>query len=316
MLELLSSGYKISSEILMKEFDNQVSKRTLQRDIQQLSEILPLEMANINNRSQEWFLPNYYKRMLVPVIQKNELLSFHYLKSYLKGFKGTSIEKDLDKIGEKLETLVPGDVLLFTDTESKELIYDQNKGYFDYSNFDDIIIKLIDAITTKNWIKISYNPIDSDEEKTHTIFPHKIYSYNGSMYLLATVYHYKKPISFLIHFIKDIQDSDKRKRDKPDFSMDEFSISRFGVYSGEPEHVVLNVGKDIKRHFMGHLWHESQKFVENDDGSLVLEMDVPIVPDFVAWVLSWGNELKVIEPDILKEKVVASCKLTVGLYGN
>ena len=36
---------------------------------------------------------------------------------------------------------------------------------------------------------------------------------------------------------------------------------------------------------------------------MILEMRVPLVPDFIAWVMSWGEVITVLKPDELKKKI-------------
>lgn len=314
ILELLSSGKAVSAAVLRKEFGDSVTVRTLQRDLQDIADILPLDNRIVQGRQQEWVLPRYYRGMIHPVIHRNEMLAFHFLKSFIKTLKTSTIAKDLESLEKKLEQLVPGDVILPSSCIDEDLIYDQNKGYFDYTRYDDILNQVIKAIEEKIWVDIDYYPVDADECRTHTVFPHRIYTYRGSLYLLATVYRYKKPVSFLIHYITAIKESIKKTKPKPDFSPEDFTVSRFGVFSGEPETVILQINPDIRRHFIGRMWHESQTLTENKDGSLTLTLKVPIVPDFISWILSWGIGMKVLEPEGLVEKIREIGKELCELY--
>ncbi|BFN38321.1 helix-turn-helix transcriptional regulator [Fidelibacter multiformis] len=314
ILELLSSGKAVSAAVLKKEFGDSVTVRTLQRDLQDIADILPLDNRTVRGREQEFVLPRYYRGMILPVIHQNEMLAFHYLKSFIKTLKTSAIAKDIEALEKKLETLVPGDVILPSTCTDEELVYDQNKGYFDYSDYDHILNRVIQAIGDKAWIDMDYFPVDADKSRTLTIFPHRIYTYRGSLYMLATVYHYEKPVSFLVHYIKAISKSEKKTGTRPSFSPEDFTVSRFGVFSGEPEHVKINISKDIRRHFIGRIWHESQTLTENHDGSLTLTLDVPIVPDFISWILSWGVGMKVLEPEGLVKKMREIGKELCKLY--
>jgi predicted DNA-binding transcriptional regulator YafY len=51
------------------------------------------------------------------------------------------------------------------------------------------------------------------------------------------------------------------------------------------------------------IWHESQKAKKNGDGSLELSFRVAGLDEIKRWVLSFGPEAVVLEPEKLKEMV-------------
>ena len=52
------------------------------------------------------------------------------------------------------------------------------------------------------------------------------------------------------------------------------------------------------------LWHPTQEMIENEDGTLDLNMRVAIVPELVRWVLSWGDDCQVLAPTALDDMVL------------
>ncbi len=53
-------------------------------------------------------------------------------------------------------------------------------------------------------------------------------------------------------------------------------------------------------------WHPSQRLDHCEDGSVVLQMRLPSLLEFVPWVRSWGPDALVIEPDELRDQVAES----------
>lgn len=311
ILELLSSGRNVSVKLLDREFEGTVSLRTLQRDLQEISAILPVEIHTLKGRGIEYSLPRLYKDLLKRSIQQNELLALHTLKGYLRSLKGTRLDKDLHNLEEKLETMVPGEILLdLNDIQ----IYDQNRGYFDYLDYDDLITNLINFMTQKKWVSITYKPIDAERATLLKFFPQRLYTYNGSLYLLGVTFNYKDPISLLVQFIESAEIIDETVGESPEFSINSLRLNRFAVYNGEIEKIVFKVSPKIKRHFWRRHWHESQKITEAEDGSLIFEMTVPVAPDFISWILSWGQNIRVIEPEHLQKTIAEEAAKIVDLY--
>ncbi|HDR03774.1 MAG TPA: hypothetical protein ENN84_00825, partial [Candidatus Marinimicrobia bacterium] len=175
ILEYLSSGKAVSVKLLMREFSG-VSQRTLQRDMQDIAEALPLEESYIRGREKAWRLPSLYRGMILPMIQQNELLAFHFLKSFIKNLRTGRIAEDIQALEKKLESLAPGDVLLPMETLDEPLIFNQNPGIYDYSDFDAVLERIIEAIGKKLWLELSYFPVEAEQSKVYQVFPHRIYT--------------------------------------------------------------------------------------------------------------------------------------------
>jgi len=51
-------------------------------------------------------------------------------------------------------------------------------------------------------------------------------------------------------------------------------------------------------------WHHSQKLTQLEDGGLILEMDVQGLDEVKRWVMQYGGEVEVVEPEFLKCDVI------------
>lgn len=49
-------------------------------------------------------------------------------------------------------------------------------------------------------------------------------------------------------------------------------------------------------------WAKEQRIIENKDGSIILEIKTSGLNDVKRWVLSYGADAKVIEPEKLKKR--------------
>lgn len=65
--------------------------------------------------------------------------------------------------------------------------------------------------------------------------------------------------------------------------------------------------------------YESKKadfLVEEKDGSLLFEKNTTMTPEILKWVLSFGSDVLVLEPETLREQVVQEAKKMVERYGD
>jgi len=94
--------------------------------------------------------------------------------------------------------------------------------------------------------------------------------------------------------------------DKPlNFSIEDFLKDSFNIIrGGETYHVVLKFSPYQARWIRERQWHRSQKLTELDDGGLMLEMDVQGLDEVKRWVMQYGGEAEVAEPEVLRKDVL------------
>ncbi|MCX7879455.1 MAG: WYL domain-containing protein [Ignavibacteria bacterium] len=277
-----------------------VSIRTIQRDLRLLQKIDPSIIGKVKGKEIYWMIPSetrYPKQIFR--FETNELLALHFLKAHLKTFKGTKIEKDAEKLFKKIEKLAPEDVVL-----DETIYWDQNVGYYDYSQHNELIENVIQATAKKNWYQISYTAAKTGTTKDIIVRFETIFSYLGLLYVVAYVPKHKAHVSLAIHNISEIKELKDYVNVAPPFSFREWANYRFGVFSGELHDVKLLIKNEFKHFFLNRTWHVSQVEKLDKDGNLILEMRVPIGVDLINWISSWSDAIIVLEPQELIKKII------------
>ncbi|OGV19317.1 MAG: hypothetical protein A2475_02555 [Ignavibacteria bacterium RIFOXYC2_FULL_35_21] len=280
-----------------KEFGD-VSKRSVQRDLQVLKDSDYIQSEN-KGRNSFWRLNRGKKITLPTQIKTSELLSFYILKAYLKTFKGTAIEEDINNLTKKLETLAPGDAIL------EETIYwDQNPGYYNYRDKNQLISKLLHFIHEKTWVKMEYEKMwEEGTVRSYDILPESLFTYGGTIYLIGYLPKHKAFLNFAVQNIINLEESSYQSRKYPEFDYEKFRNARFAVMDGELSDVVLKIKKDFVIYFENRTWHPSQKATTDKSGNMILRLKVPIQPDFISWILRWTEAITVISPESLKQRL-------------
>ena len=67
--------------------------------------------------------------------------------------------------------------------------------------------------------------------------------------------------------------------------------------------VKLHFKPNLSKTIMSTTWHPSQIIELQDDGSLIATFKVRKMSSFQSWVLSWGDEVEVLEPKAFREKL-------------
>ncbi len=312
MLKKFQTGHKYTTaevhEMICKEFGEH-SLRTVQRDMLLIKKSEPAMSYSKTGKEYLWYIPREIRNTNALMrIDHNELLSFHILKAHLKTFTGTIIEEDVKKLAKKIEQFAPNDIYAID-----SLFWDQNIGHYDYSQHDDIIRKVVDVISNKQWVNIDYNTSSKGVINQILVLLRCLFTYNGSVYAVAYVPKHDTHIALTLQNIKNIEVI-KHKQKAPDFEFKEWTKNRFGVFYGNIRRVVLKVQPEFKHYFVNRKWHQSQILTEEEDGSLTIEFKVPIGADFVSWILSWGDAIKVEKPIELIEVIKDSLNDTLKQY--
>jgi len=316
ILQILSLGQKLSTSSLLDKFENKISRRTLQRDFIALSEAgIPIYSEKLQGNENIWYLDTRFKNFIPIPIGINEYLAAHTLKENLKIFRNTALEEDITSLFSKIEQIVPSNVFLDSRKGLAESYFEQySAGLFDYRPYNEIIESIIKAIIERKICKVSYFKPSSDSIKSYNIEPVKIVNYNGGLYTIAFIQRHHSYIMLAVQRIQSITISEKSQGQNHTFNEDEFWQGKFGLFPGEQKEVKLQFSKSIKHHLEGRQWHASQSFTHEDDGSLILTMNVGLSPELITWISGWQEEVKVLIPLKLRKLIIDHLEKTIKLY--
>ena len=313
MLKKLQNGDKLTAidfkDMIHDEF-GPVSLRTVQRDLKVLEECETAVDVLPEGKSLRYYIPRTMRRGVAMRIESNDLLSFHILKAHLKTFKGTMIEEHTKHLSDQLDEYFPYNIF-----EKESLYWNKNIGQFDYTDYYKTIRQVIHNASKGEWVEIIYSALDNpDQPIILKGILDSIFTYYGYLYVAAYVTKHKKYIALAIHRIDKIQRIDKQNVKVPKFNFTEFASSRFGVFEAEPTKVMLRIKKKYAHYFENRFWHNSQRFTRDIHNNLLISMNVPIAPDFISWVFSWGDIITVLKPNSLRAEILHKADDLISSY--
>ncbi len=316
ILQILSSGRKITTKELRHRFDDAVSLRTLQRDLLALSEAgIPLITEKTKANENSWSLISRFRSFIPLPLETNEYIAAHILKANLKVFQKTPFEKEIQSLINKIDQIVPENVFLETDSgKADDLFENYSVGLFDYSPHGETINNLIFAIVHRTKCLVTYYNPNEQKDKTFHIEPEKMVHYNGGLYVIVYVRHYKSFIMLAIQRIRKLELLDESfPKDHP-FNEKEYWQGKFGLFPGEQVEVKLQFDKNIRHHIEGRTWHSSQTVDIDKKGNLILTMKVGITPELISWIFGWHKYVKVLKPQELVDEIKRNVEEIEQLY--
>jgi predicted DNA-binding transcriptional regulator YafY len=108
--------------------------------------------------------------------------------------------------------------------------------------------------------------------------------------------------------------TDERFIPPDDFDLDEYMQDAFGVIRTDPEKVVIRFDPSLERYLKENIWHPSQTFKKDKDGSVLMTMEVGGLREVMSWVMGFGREAEVLEPEHLRRAVAEELAATGERY--
>ncbi|MCK5202567.1 MAG: WYL domain-containing protein, partial [Desulfobacterales bacterium] len=146
--------------------------------------------------------------------------------------------------------------------------------------------------------------------KTFYIKPLKIFSHKDSVYVHAHLARPPgKPYSepeynplLAIHRIKKVELSDRRYEFPKNYDFEKTFKQNFGVIKEDAFKVEVEFTGWAARYVAERIWSPDQK-IQKKNGNTKLTFSASSEPELVSWVLSFGDEAKLIQPPWVKEKL-------------
>jgi len=308
LIKRMENGYKLTTDDVNRFYNHVLNSvvdlRSSQRDFKDVQDFDP-RVRVIKTKGRKYiYIPKHSKKIVPePPIIRSEVLSIYVLKAHLNAFKKTDLEDDVKELIGKINESNPEDIY---STES--LFWDQNFGKYDYGMHSATINSVIEHIVNKNHVKIDYDKTTGQTQNTFKCVFRQFFEYNGSLYVAAYVPFHKNHVALKIECINKIRKVNPEDDEEiPPFDFNEFTKFRFGVFYGKIQPVVIRINKSVKHYFENRSYHETQE-VFDDNGDLVIKMEVPLSPELESWLMGWIDQIEIIQPDRLRNSVISRLK--------
>jgi len=287
--------------------------RTLWRDLAALQEAgFPLYSEKDGQKSRWGFIEGYKFHLPIP-FTVTELMSLYFCRDTLRIFKDTVFYESLDELFGKVRSTLPKESLSYL-RRIEQTFHIGFKPFKDYSQFKEIITQINDAVLDLRVIEMRYYSMSSKRETTRKVDPYKVWFFNGTLYLIGWCHVHSEIRMFVLDRIRLLHVTDGRFIPPDDFDLESYLKDSFGVIRTDPERVVIRFDPSLERFLKENIWHPSQQFSKDKDGSLLLTMEVGGLVEVMSWVLGFGRQAEVLEPEHLRKAVAGEAEAVAGRY--
>jgi predicted DNA-binding transcriptional regulator YafY len=294
--------------------DLDIHPRTVYRDLVALQVAgFPIYTEREDGKNL-WSLLDTVKYHIPVPFSLTELMALYFSTDMLKAFKGTAFHDSLEALSQKIKTTLPPESMKYLKNVEKTLQVGI-KPYKDYAKFREILRQVNDAATGRRTIEIVYYTMSRKKETKRKVDPYRLWFFNGTFYLIGHCHMRNDVRIFSLDRIKMLHQT-KKTFDMPEnFSFEDFVNPSFGVFQGPPTKVKIWFSPEVAGYVKESTWHESQKIIDQKDGSIIFEAEVAGTEEVKFWVMSWGSKAEVIEPESLREQIRTEVEAIISIYG-
>ena len=276
--------------------------RTVYRDLEALQVAGFPVYTERKNQKNYWALVDSAKHQIPIPFNITELMALYFSSDMLKMLKNTLFYDSLASLFQKIKATLPPEYMTYLRHVESSLKVDL-KPTKDYSRFGEIIDQINEAILHRRQVRISYFVMSRRKTSQRVVDPYKLWFFDGTFYLLGFC-HLRKDIRlFAVDRIQKMVLTDRTFESPPDFDLENLLRNSFGSFLGKTVSVVVHFSPKVAGYVAEKIWHESQVVEEQKDGSLIFKVEVAGTEEIKFWILRWGKEARVLEPDSLREDI-------------
>lgn len=148
------------------------------------------------------------------------------------------------------------------------------------------------------------------------IDPYQIFFKRRALYLDACVVHERQVNMFRVNRIKRVSFLGVRVATPlVPYNFRERHRHSFSVFVGNPpQRVRIRFRPAVRQYITETRWHTSQQIDDLSDGSFIFTVEVSEPREVGWWVLQWGANAEVLEPESLRQEMIETAGALVAVY--
>jgi len=170
--------------------------------------------------------------------------------------------------------------------------------------------------------KINYRRLTAERTKTFYIKPLKLFSHQDTVYLHSRMARtpgkvYKTPDFdplLVVHRIKKVEITDRDFEFPKNYDFEKLFNREFGIIKEESFKVRVEFTGWAAKYVPERIWSPDQKITNKKGGNIVLTFTASSKPELISWLLSFGDEGKLLKPKWLVDEVGQTVEQLQRLY--
>jgi predicted DNA-binding transcriptional regulator YafY len=318
-VDLLSRPQGMTKQQMADELE--VSPRTVERLLDLLEELgFPIiDEESEDGRKKRWKLLSDYVLKLpnirIPEVRLDltEIISLYLIRGEARLFRNTDIEKRVNRAFDKIGQFLPPE--FFSQLERLSTLFvPTTKFVKDYADKQEIIEKLRDAMVNRKSCEATYFSFRANVYRAYKLNPLRFFEHDGGLYLFAYIHDYQEIRVLAVERLQRLALTREHFQHPADFDPEALLSTSFGIIFDEPFRAKIWFTRDVARYIRERTWAPGQAITENPDASITLVMETSGWLEVKRWVLSYGAQAEVLEPEMMRQEVAEELAQAAGRY--
>ncbi|HWB27612.1 MAG TPA: WYL domain-containing protein [Chitinophagaceae bacterium] len=287
------------NEILYERHGKSVSSKTLFNDLDYLKNEKHAPIKKERSGTTNYF---YYSENFE--LHKTDLSGeeIEYLKDalvILKKVRNFKVVKDLGQVVDKLQHTIH-----LATPDNTDIIHFEHHTVSEGADYVD---ELFEAIKSKSSLRVSYQPFLSPLPNEFLFHPYLLKQFRNRWFVYGRKENESRPTNLALDRIKKIRNSTAVFVENDMFQPDILFKHVIGVtlpYDGEPCQITIKANAHQANYIRTKPIHNSQKIIKfHKDQSITLTINVIRNYELTSTLLSYGADIEVISPEILRTEL-------------
>jgi predicted DNA-binding transcriptional regulator YafY len=306
--------FTIHQEIQRGRFPNcrqlaekiEVTQKTIQRDITFMLKTLELPL------SYDGIKHGYYYERPVhefPMMHYSveDVVALFLARKALEPLQGSPLEATLRESFKRLSSALQGEVSFrWSDLDEAFSVKDSGVVPGDVKLFE----KVSRAVLECRELRFDYRKIDGDLWESRQLRPFHLAEIDGGWYVIGHDIERKARRTFAMQRMKAVKVMKTNFLRPADFNRTDHLGGSFGVWhapgdKGQRHRIRLRFRGWAARMVSERRWHPSQQiaWIGNEENDLEMVLELSSFEEIRRWILSWGAQVEVLEPQELRASI-------------
>lgn len=182
---------------------------------------------------------------------------------------------------------------------------------------DELFEQISQAMQNQQVINIQYGSLAEQATISTRLNPYCFLFSRRSWYVIGYSEMHEEIRTFHMKRFQDVEILPKTTYEIPaHFSLDSYLGNAWHMIREKqnPHHVIVRFAPMVAKNVAEVQWHKTQRIESLADGSIDYHVDVEGLNEIVWWILGYGNQAEVIEPQELREKILQHAHAVVEKY--
>lgn len=294
-----------------------VSTRTIRRDLEALQQAgFPLYDDDEEAGGKRWKLSaKPFHALAETGLALSELLALYFGRAMLESLSVAPFQDDLRTAFAKLAGVLTPGMRRFVDRVPAVFAAKPGAAIRRPSSASARVVSvLLDCLLHQRRARMRYHSFSSRRTKDYVVEPYRLVHAPGGLYLSAFVPDYGALRTFAVERVEQISPLEETFERHAELMAADLFSSSLGVGSGEPEPIEVRFSPAVSPFVKERDWHPSQRMIEQEDASLLVQLDVSNDAALRAWLLSFGGHVRVLRPRHLVEAIAADIERARAQY--